>query len=91
MDSRQSRQALDPTSRILREYSEQVAGVLASVPDAAELLRDLCVRHGWSEQDLTMWFANPTTRLAGARPVDVFVSEPSRVLDLAKMEMTTEW
>ncbi|WP_182347758.1 hypothetical protein [Tomitella gaofuii] len=58
-------------------------------PVIAEL-RSLGERHGWHEAGLIEWLLGPTTKLDGARPVDV-VDDASRLLAAAEASFGVSW
>lgn len=61
------------------------------LPVIAEL-RALGVASGQDERDVLLWLFSPTTYLAPAgRPIDLLVSDPRAVLDIARQAWNIEW
>ncbi|WP_025159178.1 hypothetical protein [Leifsonia aquatica] len=60
-------------------------------PLVADLMA-LAVDSGWAAEDVVLWLCSPTTYFAdGSRPVDHFVADPARVLEVARRAWNVEW
>ena len=80
-----------PATRPPRPIWRDGCWASGSLPVIAEL-RALGVSSGQDERDVLLWLFSPTTYLAPAgRPIDLLVSDPGSVLDIARQAWNIEW